>query len=75
MLPQAIRRGVDLHPGDELDARVEGERIGLIPKKRKPRTGRIIKDPLTGFPVLAACKNSPELTSEDVAEILADFPR
>ena len=74
MLPQAIRRRINLRPGDELDARVEGERIVLIPKKRRPRAGRIIKDPLTGFPVLTAGKNAPELTSEDVAEILADFP-
>ena len=74
MLPQAIRRRINLRPGDELDARVEGERIVLIPNKRRSKTGRIIKDPLTGFPVLTAGKNAPELTSEDVAEILADFP-
>jgi AbrB family looped-hinge helix DNA binding protein len=74
VLPQAIRRRINLHPGDELDARIEGERIVLTPKKKRSKTGRIIKDPLTGFPVLTAGKNAPELTSEDVAEILADFP-
>jgi AbrB family looped-hinge helix DNA binding protein len=74
VLPQAIRRRINLRPGDELDARIEGERIVLIPKKKRSKTGRIIKDPLTGFPVLTAGKNAPELTSEDVAEILADFP-
>jgi hypothetical protein len=45
-----------------------------VPKKRRSKAGRIIKDPLTGFPVLTAGKDAPELTSEDVAEILADFP-
>jgi AbrB family looped-hinge helix DNA binding protein len=74
VLPQAIRRRMDLRPGDELEACVEGERIVLVPKKRRSKAGRIIKDPLTGFPVLTAGKDAPELTSEDVAEILADFP-
>ena len=63
-----------MRPGDLFDARIEGERIVLVPKKKRARTGRIIRDPLTGFPVLTAGKNAPELTSEDVAEILADFP-
>jgi len=74
VLPQGIRRRMNLRPGDQFDARIEGERIVLVPKKKRARTGRVIKDPLTGFPVLTAGKNAPELTSEDVAEILADFP-
>jgi len=74
VLPQALRRRMNLRPGDQFDARIEGERIVLVPKKKRARTGRVIKDPLTGFPVLTAGKNAPELTSEDVAEILADFP-
>jgi hypothetical protein len=43
-------------------------------KKKRPRKGKIIKDPLTGFPVLTAGPGAPKLTNEQVAEILADFP-
>ena len=74
MLPQAIRKKMNLRADDALEARVEGERIVLIPKKKRSRNGRIIKDPLTGLPVLTAGPGAPELTSEQVAEILADFP-
>jgi len=74
VLPQAIRKKMNLRAGDDLEARVEGERIVLIPKKERSRKGRIIKDPLTGLPVLTAGPGAPKLTSEQVAEILADFP-
>jgi len=74
VLPQAIRRKMNLRAGDLLEARIEGERILLIPKKKRSRRGRIIKDPLTGLPVLTAGPGAPKLTSKQVAEILADFP-
>ena len=74
VLPQAIRKKMSLRAGDDLEARVEGERIVLIPKKKRSRRGRIIKDPLTGLPVLTAGPGAPKLTSKQVAEILADFP-
>ena len=74
VLPQAIRKKMNLRAGDDLEARVEGERIVLIPKNKRSRKGRIIKDPLTGLPVLTAGPGAPKLTSEQVAEILADFP-
>jgi hypothetical protein len=65
---------MNLRPGDQFETRIEAGRIVLVPKKKRANKGRIIKDPLTGFPVLTAGKDAPELTSEDVAEILADFP-
>ncbi len=74
VVPQAIRRKMNLRAGDHLEARIEGERIVLIPKKKRSRNGRIIKDPLTGLPVLTAGPGAPKLTSKQVAEILADFP-
>jgi AbrB family looped-hinge helix DNA binding protein len=74
VLPQAIRRKMNLRAGDRLEARIEGERIVLIPTKKRSRKGRIIKDPLTGLPVLTAGPGAPKLTSRQVAEILADFP-
>jgi AbrB family looped-hinge helix DNA binding protein len=74
VLPQAIRRKMNLRAGDRLEARIEGERIVLIPTKKRSHRGRIIKDPLTGLPVLTAGPGAPKLTNKQVAEILADFP-
>ena len=74
VLPQGIRRKMNLRPGDALDARIEGERIVLVPKKKRAKVARLVKDPLTGLPMLTAGKNAPVLTSEEVAEILSDFP-
>lgn len=74
VLPQAIRRKMNLRAGDQLEARIEGERIILIPRKKRSFKGRIIKDPLTGYPVLTAGKNAPVLTQKEVEEILSEFP-
>lgn len=74
MLPQAIRRKMNLRAGDLLEARIEGERIVLTPRKKRSRKGRIIKDPLTGYPVLTAGKNAPVLTQKEVEDILSEFP-
>lgn len=74
VLPSRIRNKLGLRPGDLLDASVEGGRIVLTPRKKCGRKVRIIKDPVTGLPVLTAGPNAPILTSEQVKEILADFP-
>jgi AbrB family looped-hinge helix DNA binding protein len=74
VLPSRIRRRLGLQPGDSLDAEIEGERIILIPRRAKRGKTRIVKDPFTGLPVLTAGENAPTLTSEQVREILADFP-
>jgi AbrB family looped-hinge helix DNA binding protein len=75
VLPSRIRNKLGLRPGDPLDASVEGDRIVLTPRKKKGgRKMRIIKDPITGFPVLSAGPNAPILTHKEVKELLADFP-
>ena len=74
VIPEEIRRKVNLRPGDKLDARIEGGRIVLMPKKKRAKVARMVKEPLTGLPMLSAGENAPVLTSEDVAEILSDFP-
>jgi AbrB family looped-hinge helix DNA binding protein len=74
VLPQAIRRKMNLRPGDPLDARIEGDRIVLIPRRKRLRKPRIVIDPVSGLPVLTAGPDAPILTSEEVARILADFP-
>jgi hypothetical protein len=63
-----------LRPGDPLDAVIEDGRIVLTPRKRRSGKARIIKDPVTGFPVLTLGPNAPILTARQIKRILADFP-
>lgn len=74
LLPQQIRKKMNLRAGDCLETRIEGDCLVLTPKKRRSRKGRIIKDPLTGYPVLTAGKNAPLLTQKEVEDILTEFP-
>jgi AbrB family looped-hinge helix DNA binding protein len=74
VLPSRIRRRLGLQPGDSLDAEMDGERIILTPRRACRGTARIVKDPVTGLPVMTAGTDAARLTSEQVHEILADFP-
>ena len=74
VLPGAIRRRLGLQAGDPLDAKVEGERIVLTPQRNRKTKGKIVIDPLTGFPALTLGPGAPILTSKEVEEILSDFP-
>jgi len=61
-------------PGDQLGVSVSGGGIVLTPRRTGGRKHEIVEDPLTGLPVLTAGPDAPALTSEQVREILADFP-
>lgn len=74
VLPQAVRKKLNFQPGDHLTISVEGERVILTPRKRRRFKARIIKDSLTGLPVLTAGPDAPKLTNEQVADMLADSP-
>lgn len=74
VVPSRIRRKLGLQPGDSLEARVEGQNIVLTPRKVRLPKARIIRDPVTGLPVLTAGPKAAKLTSAEVREILADFP-
>ena len=63
VLPKGVRRRMDLRPGDQFETRIEGGRIVLVPKKKRAKIA-----------LLSAGKNAPILTSEQIAEILSDFP-
>ena len=77
-LPESILERMGLRAGDILDAHLEpsehAERLVLTLSKAKQYEGRIIEDPLTGWPVLDFGPDAPELTNEQVREMLADFP-
>lgn len=74
VLPGPLRRKLGIRFGDPLDAGIEEGRIVLTPRKKTNLEAKIIEDPVTGSPVLYAGLDAPVLTSEQVAEILAEFP-
>jgi AbrB family looped-hinge helix DNA binding protein len=74
VLPGPIREKMGLQPGDQLRAAIEEDRIVLTPSRKPRRKARIVKDPLTGFPMLTAGKGAPKLTNKEVAGILAEYP-
>ena len=74
MLPGPIRRKLGLRPGDALDATVKEGRIVLVPRQARRAKGALARDAITGLPVLTAGPGAPLLTSEQVQEILSNFP-
>jgi len=74
VLPGPRRRRLDIRAGDPLDAKIEGGRIVLTPRRKRSRRVKIVHDSITGLPVLSAGENAPILTSKEVQEILANFP-
>jgi len=74
VLPRPLRLKLGISAGDPLDVNVEAGRIVLTPRTKRKFKTRIVKDPITGLPMLTAGPDAPILTSEEVAEILADFP-
>ena len=74
MLPASIRRKLGVKTGDEFSAEIENGNIVLTPGKRKVYKTWITKSPITGMAVLTAEEGAPKLKSEQVAEMLADFP-
>jgi AbrB family looped-hinge helix DNA binding protein len=74
VLPLPIRRKLGLRTGDVLDAKVEGGRIVLSSPRTRSQEVRILRDPITGLPVLSGGPDAPVLTSKQVQEILSEFP-
>lgn len=74
VLPSPIRHRLGIHAGDPLEAEVEDNRIVLTPARPCRHRARIVKDAITGLPVLTVGAKGPTLSSRQVEEILADFP-
>jgi AbrB family looped-hinge helix DNA binding protein len=74
VLPGPLRRRLGIRAGDSLQAEIQGGRIVLIPQRKRPHKTKIVRDPITGLPVLSAGSDAPVLSSQEVREILADFP-
>lgn len=74
VLPGPLRRKLDIRAGDPLEANIENGRIVLTPRRKRGHRVTIVKDPITGLPVLSAGADAPTLTSKEVEEILTNFP-
>ena len=74
VLPGPLRRQLGIRAGDALQAKIEAGRIVLTPQRKRPYKARVVKDPITGLPVLSVGPTAPMLSSKEVREILADFP-
>ncbi len=74
VLPASIRRKLGVKTGDEFSADIKNGNIVLTPTKKKVYKTWITTNPITGLAVLKAEEGAPKLTSEQVAEMLADFP-
>jgi AbrB family looped-hinge helix DNA binding protein len=74
VLPGPLRRRLGIRAGDPLDVEVEAGSIVLTPKSKRTLRAKIVTDPVTGLPVLSTGTDSPELSSKEVEEILANFP-
>ena len=74
VLPGPLRRKLDIRSGDRLNISLERDGILLKQITQPKYQPRIIKDTVTGWPVLDAGPDAPILTSEMVKEMLVDFP-
>ena len=74
VLPGPLRRRLGIRAGDLLDAAIKAGSILLTPRKKRRFEPSIIEDPIIGGPVLTFGPDAPILTSEEVKELLADFP-
>jgi AbrB family looped-hinge helix DNA binding protein len=74
LLPGLLRRKLGIRAGDLLEVKIEGGRIVLTPQRSQPCKAKIVKDSVTGLPVLSVGYDAPILSSQGVREILTNFP-
>jgi bifunctional DNA-binding transcriptional regulator/antitoxin component of YhaV-PrlF toxin-antitoxin module len=74
VVPSTLVRKLGLGAGNPVDAKVEGGRMLLTPRRKRKFKPRIVRDPITGFSVLTSGPEASILTNKMVAEILSDFP-
>jgi AbrB family looped-hinge helix DNA binding protein len=74
VLPVAARRRLGLKSGARLSCRVRGQEMVLTPQTPKAARSRFVSSKLTGLVVTKGAKGAPEVTSEQIRALLADFP-
>ena len=74
VVPGSIRSRLGLRPGDEFSIKLDNGSIILTPLIPRRFGVTIGIDSVTHLPVATAERGAPLLTSDEVAELLADFP-
>jgi hypothetical protein len=74
VIPDTLCSILGIRPGEPVSATLEGDRIVIAAPEHARFEGKIVADPETGFPVLDFGPDAPALTSEMVAEMMAEFP-
>ena len=74
VVPVSLRSRLGLHPGDEFSIKLENGSIVLTPLAPRRFAITIDVDPATHLPIATAEPGAPVLTSEEVVELLTDFP-
>lgn len=74
VIPDTLCAILGVRPGEPVNATLENGRIVIAAPDPVRYEGKIIADPETGFPVLDFGPDAPALTSEMVAEMMAEFP-
>ena len=74
VLPGPLRRRLGIEAGDPLEVNLESGRIVLTPQRKRALPAKIVKDPVTGLPMLTLGRKAPVLSSREVEDILANFP-
>jgi len=73
VLPLKVRQRLGLQPGDSIEVDVDEGKVVLTPVPRGDLVPELLIDPATGFPVIHY-RGATTITSEMVADMLADFP-
>jgi AbrB family looped-hinge helix DNA binding protein len=74
VLPAAARRRLGLQVGAQLACKIEDNHIVLTPLVPRVARSHYVRNKASGLLVTAAPAGSPLVTSEQVHELLADFP-
>lgn len=74
LIPTSLGKMLGVRSGDKLKANLRNGSIVISAEPKRKYKTRIIKDPITGLPVLDSGPDAPVLTSEMVRELLSDFP-
>lgn len=71
VIPQQIRKALNLHPGDKVSFSLDGEK--LLVQRQESNAARLVKGKF-GRPVLVAPKGAPAMTPERVKAMLNELP-
>jgi AbrB family looped-hinge helix DNA binding protein len=74
VIPRGVRQKLGIRSGDRLSARVVQGSIVLRPEGRPKNTARIVVSSFSGLPAIEPPEGAPEISTEQVRAMLADFP-